>query len=157
MLIDAVTAICNSEYANCKGDWSHCGSESYGRSSAAMLIRKPNEVNRENPPSLNYKLKLDGGKYMLWALTKANARDDSIIAVSLDGENKETVYKNGILGRYEAEQIWRWAPIAEFDAEVGEHELTVYAVSSGMRYDRFYITNGNEKPLTDIEWRERLG
>lgn len=34
----------------------------------------------------------------------------------------------------------------------GEHTLHVYALASGMRYDRFYLTRGGEQPPMDEAW-----
>ena len=36
--------------------------------------------------------------------------------------------------------------------EKGEHTLSVLALASGMRYDRFYLTTGDGQPPMDTEW-----
>ena len=60
--------------------------------------------------------------------------------------------RNGSLWRYEAEQIYRWIPLAQAELASGEHVLHIYALASGMRYDRIYLTKGEELPPMDTEW-----
>ena len=90
----------------------------------------------------------------MWMLAKFNVREESFYAVRIDGESipQEELYGNGSLWRYEAEQIYCWVPTAQVRLEKGEHILHIYALASGMRYDRFYLTGGEEKPPVDREW-----
>lgn len=135
--------------------WRHCGSESFGRSGLAMYIRTL-EWSRmpENVPSLNYRVRCEGGTYTLWMLSKFNVREEGFFGVGMDGERipLEKLYGKGSLWRYEAEQVYRWVPAAQILLEKGDHILQIYAFASGMRYDRFYLTRGTELPPTDIEW-----
>ena len=158
--IDAATALAQSDYAwvnsgRDDGLWRHCGSESFGRSGLAMYIRTPERGwTSENAPGLNYRFRCGGGVYTLWMLAKFNVREESFYAVRIDGESipQEELYGNGSLWRYEAEQIYCWVPTAQVRLEKGEHILHIYALASGMRYDRFYLTGGEEKPPVDREW-----
>lgn len=158
--IDAATALAQSDYAwvnsgRDDGLWRHCGSESFGRSGLAMYIRTPERGwTSENAPGLNYRFRCEGGVYTLWMLAKFNVREESFYAVRIDGESipQEELYGNGSLWRYEAEQIYCWVPTAQVRLEKGEHILHIYALASGMRYDRFYLTGGGEKPPVDREW-----
>jgi len=135
--------------------WRHCGSESFGRSGLAMYIRTPELCwTAEDAPSLNYRIRCGGGTYTLWMLSKFNVREEGFFAVGIDGEvlPREKLYGKGGLWRYEAEQIYRWVPAAQIQLEKGEHVLHVYALASGMRYDRFYLTSGPELPPADREF-----
>lgn len=131
------------------GLWRHCSSESYGRSGLAMYIRTPElSWQTENAPALNYRIECGGGEYTLWMLSKFNVAEEGVFAIGIDGEvlPKEQLYGNGRLWRYEAEQIYRWVPVTCVHLKKGEHVLQVYALASGMRYDRFYLTRGKKQP-----------
>ena len=164
--------------------WRHCGSESFGRSGLAMYIRKPEEsldVNHPDTdsrniagqpvicrkeesfklpdaPSLNYRIRCRGGEYTLWMLSKFNMQEEGFFAVGFDGGllSQESLYGNGGLWRYEAEQIYCWVPVACKELKAGEHVLQIYALASGMRYDRFYLTTGEEKPPLDTGWIRKI-
>ncbi|MBO5336990.1 MAG: glycosyl hydrolase 115 family protein [Lachnospiraceae bacterium] len=154
--IDAASALAQSSYAyTSKFAWQYCGSESYGRSGLAMYIRQPElKWQVENAPTLNYRVQCSGGDYTIWVLAKFNVKEESFMGVGVDGTPlpKEQLYKNGCLWRYEAEQIYRWVPIASTTLSAGEHELQIYALASGMRYDRIYVTKGSELPPVDSKW-----
>lgn len=158
--IDAAAALSQSDYAwvnsgRDDGLWRHCGSESFGRSGLAMYIRTPEPGwTAENAPGLNYRFRCKGGVYTLWMLAKFNVWEESFYAIGIDGESipQEELYGNGSMWRYEAEQIYCWVPAAQVRLEKGEHILRIYAPASGMRYDRFYLTRGEEKPPVDRDW-----
>ena len=158
-----------------RGLWRHCSSESYGRSGLAMYIRASlkNHSNSftesifppcpetqepcwtlETAPSLNYRIQCSGGTYTLWMLSKFNVREEGVFGIGIDGSQipEENLYGNGSLWRYEAEQIYRWVPTAQIPLAEGEHTLHIYALASGMRYDRFYLTKGTEQPPMDTAW-----
>ena len=65
----------------------------------------------------------------------------------------ETLYNKGCLWRYESEQIYRWVPIAGLKLLPGNHELALYSLASGLRFDRIYLTKEAELPPMDGEWR----
>ena len=154
----------NGQTVQACGCWRHCGSESYGRSGLAMYIRAchsdcPAEsifqtCPPETAPSLNYRIQCSGGTYTLWMLSKFNVREEGFFGIGIDGEQipEEKLYGNGGLWRYEAEQVYRWVPAARIPLVGGEHTLHIYAFASGMRYDRFYLTKGDEMPPMDAEW-----
>lgn len=87
-------------------------------------------------------------------LSKFNVREEGFFAVGFDGERVplEQIYGKGCLWRYEAEQIYRWVPVTQTELAAGEHVLHIYALASGMRYDRFYLTKGKELPPMDEAW-----
>lgn len=136
--------------------WRHCSSESFGRSGLALYIRTPElHWQEQDAPSLNYRFVCEGGRYTLWMLSKFNVREEGCFAVGFDEERipGEQIYGKGCLWRYEAEQIYRWVPVTRAELAAGEHVLHVYALASGMRYDRFYLTKGEEMPPVDEAWR----
>ncbi len=148
-----------------RGLWRHCSSESFGRSGLAMYIRtchsdhlteKTPELcwKPETAPSLNYRIHCSGGTYTLWMLSKFNVREEGFFGIGIDGKQipAEKLYGNGGLWRYEAEQVYRWVPAATIPLARGEQTLHIYALASGMRYDRFYLTKGEEQPPMDTAW-----
>lgn len=139
------------------GLWRHCAGESFGRSGLALYIRTPElSWQGQNAPSLNYRFACQGGRYTLWMLSKFNVREEGFFSVGFDGVEipEERIHAKGSLWRYEAEQIYRWVPVTQAELAAGEHVLHVYALASGMRYDRFYLTKGGEQPPMDAEWKE---
>lgn len=165
--IDAATVLAQSSCAwtedvknttadrQTNGLWRHCGGESFGRSGLVMYIRNPElSWELEDAPSLNYRIRCDGGAYTLWMLSKFNVREEGLFGIGIDGETipHEELYGKGSLWRYEAEQIYRWVPAVQVQLEKGEHVLHIYALASGMRYDRFYLTKGEELPPVDTEF-----
>lgn len=154
--IDAASVLAQSAFAYTSNyDWQHCSSESYGRSGIAMYIRQPELTWQiENAPALNYMLSCSGGEYTVWLLSKFNVREESFMGMGIDGVpvDKASLYNSGCMWRYEAEQIYRWVPISKVNLTKGEHTLQIYAFASGMRFDRIYITKGEELPPMDGEW-----
>ncbi len=157
--IDMAAALAQTEYAWAEapetGLWRHCAGESFGRSGLAMYIRKPDLVWEEKAvPSLNYRIECAGGEYTLWLLSKFNFQEESSFGIGVEGEPlpKECLYGNGSLWRYEAEQIYCWTPVARVELVRGEHTISVYALASGMRFDRLYMTNRKTLPPQDLNW-----
>lgn len=162
--IDAAAALAQSSYAwtndGRKAEqsgklWQHCGSESFGRSGLAMYIRTPKlSWKISEAPSLNFRFLCGGGSYTLWMLSKFNFWEEGVFAVGLDNQTlpAENLYGSGRLWCYEAEQIYRWIPAASVTLEKGEHLLCIYALASGMRFDRFYLADGSQEPPLDSVW-----
>ena len=154
--IDAASVLAQSKYAYTSHyDWQYCSSESYGRSGLAMYIRQPElRWQGDNAPSLNCKLQCSGGEYTIWLLAKFNDRDESFFGVGVDEVviSAEKLYNKGSMWRYEAEQIYRWVPLCRVALEQGEHTLHILALASGMRFDRIYLTKGQELPPMDGDW-----
>lgn len=157
--IDAAAALAQSDYAyTSNGEWQHCNSESYGRSGLAMYIRKRGIrfQTMEEAPTLNYRIKCQGGEYTVWLLSKFSVREEAYFAVGLDGVPvpQEKLYWKGCLWRYEAEQIYRWVPLTKLEMTEGEHLLQLAGLASGLRFDRVYVTKGTELPPMDLDWRK---
>lgn len=159
--IDAATALANTPCAYAEGDgWAYCGSESYGRSGLAMYIPSdyiPMDTGNCEPlrPSLHYRINCSGGNYTLWLLSKFDRKEESYFGVGVDGKvlPEEGLYNKGCLWRYEAEQIYRWVPLANLTLTEGEHGISLYCPGTGLRFDRIYLTKGEELPPMDLEWK----
>lgn len=174
--IDAAAALANTPCAYAEGNnWAHCSSESYGRSGLAMYLPESEETGACEPdetcissmlgeadgtcepeqPSLHYRVNCSGGTYILWLLSKFDRKEESCFGVGIDGTPlpEEHLYNRGCLWRYEAEQIYRWVPIAKIPLTAGEHGIALYSPGTGLRFDRIYLTKGDELPPMDSEWR----
>ena len=158
--IDAAAALSNTSFA-CLSDagWQYCAGETYGRSGLAMYIRGAGTrwENVREAPRLDYRIRCAGGSYCVWLLCRFATGDESFAAVGLDGKPLPATksHRNGKLWRYEAEQVYRWVPMAEAVLEQGEHTVQVYELSSGLRIERICLTKDGLLPPSDLEWKER--
>ena len=162
ILIDAATAIVNSEHAHCidKGinAFDYCDSESFGQTGMAMYVRNMGKCSEpENAPGLSYRFKCEGGDYVLWMLCKFNEKADAYYSVSFDGKiiDPTGLYGEGCLWRYESEQIYRFVPITDLKLDKGEHEISIFSLSGGLRVDRLYLGREGKLPPEDLKWAER--
>ncbi len=109
-----------------------------------MYIRKPElRWKVQDVPSLNYRIRCEGGNYTLWLLSKFNSGEEGFFGIGVDEENipEDKLYANGNLWRYEAEQVYRFVPAAQIELEKGEHTIHIFVRSLGMRYDRFCLAS----------------
>lgn len=155
--IDAAAALAGTDAAFTKGDcWKYCNSPSYADTGLAMYIRDVSLLwsQPECAPSLHYKMQMGGGRYRIWLLVHMWGLPTSHMALGIDGiiipENE--LYGGQPIWRYANEQVWKWIPVWEAEFAEGEHELTVYSLSSHLRFDRIYLTKGDELPPVDAEW-----
>ena len=158
--IDAATVLADTKNAYKTGEgWRHCSSESYGRSGLAMYIRSWVKEGQE-APALNYRVKCSGGSYVLWILAKFGRKEEFEfgLGLGLDGRvlEKEELLNRGRFWRYEAEQIYRYLPVARLTLEEGEHMLSVYARAAGMRFDRICLMKDGNLPPADTEWGKAI-
>ncbi|MCM1263589.1 MAG: glycosyl hydrolase 115 family protein [Butyrivibrio sp.] len=156
--IDAATALAQSSSAWETGDdWRHCAGESFGRSGLCLYVRTRNRMweRTADAPALHYRFYAMGGRYTVWMLIRFRDERESHYRLGMDGGvlSEEALYRHGKLFRYEGEQIYQWVPAAASVLEQGEHILDIYNMASGMRFDRFYLTKGNELPPVDTKWR----
>lgn len=149
--IDAATALAESGFAWKSGDgWRHCAGESFGRSGLCLYVREQHTAS-----ALHYRFECGGGAYTLWMLVKFRDAEASHYGVSVDGAriSEEALSFGGDLFRYETEQIYQWVSVAVLTLSEGTHVLTLYSVNAGIRFDRFYLTTGEELPPVDSEWK----
>ena len=179
LLIDAATALAQSDYARTEGqNWRHCQSESYAQSGIALYVpgkelleflgengsiaevagqeavgqgtagqeavgqgTAGQEAVGQKNAALCYRLCVTGGDYTFWMLTKFNGKENSYYGLAIDSVSvpPDRLYGRGCLWRYEAEQVWRWVPVARIALKAGEHELRIESRCCGLRFDRFCL------------------
>lgn len=155
--IDAAAALAESPYAYTTGEhWDYCSSESYGRSGLAMHIRRPGQTWQpgEQAPALHYRFWCQGGAYTIWILMKCNTIEDSHFTIGMDETwlAEKELCGGKTIWRYCAEQVYRWLPLYQWQLEAGFHTLRIQALCSATRFDRIYLTRGEEIPPTDEQW-----
>ncbi len=151
--IDLQAALVQDENAFIRGsEWNYADSET----GLSMYIRKKGLTwkDLETAPSLNYRIRVkESGTYHIWVLMKIDAEPASV-AFGMDGRPQPLAeqYNHGELWCYEAKQIWRWTPISDMEIPAGEHIFSLYAVISSIRFDRVYLTRGDELPPDALAW-----
>ena len=152
--IDMAAALAQTENAYTEGQWDYCVSESYDRTGLAMLIRRPGIVFEGMLPSLHYRIYCKGGRYNLWLLTKNESYDLAELSASVDGRvlSQDEINHGFRIGRYCGERVYRWINLWQQELSEGMHEVAVYTKASGNRFDRIYMTTGEELPPTDAQW-----
>ncbi len=154
--IDAAAALAGSGFAWKSGEgWRHCAGESFGRSGLCLYVRKRQDMAKSGKiPALHYRFECGGGKYTFWMLVKFRDAEACCYGVGIDGVRipENALSFGGNLFRYETEQIYQWVPAAELTLAEGTHVLTLYSVNAGIRFDRFYLTKGEELPPVDSVW-----
>lgn len=152
LLIELSSAMAQSEYAYTDNyDWDYCNAPSYGETGLAMYIRKKGlrfKEDMENIPTLNYKVNLSGGKYIIWVKTFSWGNDESHFTLGFDGKIilEKELYGGKRYWCYANEHVWKWIPIYSKELEHGEHLLSIYSLASGMRFEQMYVTKGEELP-----------
>ncbi len=152
--IDAITAYKQTENAYTTDyEWQYCNTESYGRSGLGLYTAEDAGKTLETAPKLNYRIRVAGGDYTIFALMKINVMKNGSVAVLIDGQElpKEEQYnKRGRVWRYEAEHNWRWIPLAKTHIMEGEHTLTIAVPETDYRFDRIIISeSGIEADLKE--------
>lgn len=158
--IDAATALAQSPYAYtrpAKGMWQYCNSPSHGGTGLAMYIREerePLDEHAEQIPTLNYQMQVQGGTYQIWLHMHMWGTDTCCFTIGIDGNKVpiQELYHGHAIWRYSLEQVWVWIPVHVLTLTPGEHELTIYDMSSRTRFDRIYLTTGEELPPLDEVW-----
>lgn len=149
--IDAAAALADSPFAKKFGAlWRHCAGESFGRSGLCLYVSGEKRLweSAESAPSLHYRFRCTEGSYRIWMLIRFSDKRESHYRIGVDETilSEADTYCRGKLFRYESEQIYQWVPAAFITLQEGEHVLDIYSMASGMRFDRFYLTKGDELP-----------
>lgn len=154
--IDMGAALADNSNASMNGAWEYCLSESYNRTGIAMYIRKPGMKYSDDKPSLHYKIACCGGIYTLWLLMKNESYDGAELIADIDGTmlSKEQLAGGERIGNYCGERVYRWIRLWKQEIPAGEHEIGIYASSSDNRFDRIYMTRGEEMPPCDNKWKK---
>ena len=155
--VDAAAALAQTVNAYAEGDcWKYCNSPSHGETGLAMYVRDGSLSwkNPEEAPTLNYRIRTGKGTYRIWILAQMWGMTTSHFTVGIDGRvvPENELYGGEPIWRYSNEQVWKWIPAWEEEMEDGEHVLTIYSMSSHLRFDRIYLTTGEELPPVDCEW-----
>lgn len=166
LALEAECVLEESEYAFTKEGtekpgikWIHSDAETCGQTGLAMYIREKG-IRWTEPlgaPSLHYKVKINNpGRYCVWMLIKFDTLTKGTCFVGVDDyiQPLEEQYMKGSVFAYCAEQIWRWTAITEIELAEGEHTLSIYASRSDFRIDRIWLTNEDELPPDDFEWKD---
>ena len=156
--IDAAAALAGSKYAwPSDGRWQYCAGETFGRSGLAMYIRNAGTAweDEKEAPCLNYRIRTEGGSYYVWLLCRFGLREESRAFAGMDGKALAPLpgHRDGFLWRYEAEQVYRWVPLAKTEIAPGEHTLQIFCMTSGMRFERICLVKGEALPPADLEWK----
>lgn len=154
--IDMGAALADNDNAHMDGEWEYCLSESYDRTGLAMYIRKPGLVYGDDKPSLHYRISCDGGTYSMWLLMKNESYDGAELMADIDGAmlDKRQLAGGERIGNYCGERIYRWVKLWKQGMSAGVHEIGIYTPSSANRFDRIYITKGDEMPPCESEWNK---
>ncbi len=154
--LDMASGLADNDNAYMKGMWEYCLSESYNRTGLAMYIRKPGLKFDDMKPSLHYRILCDGGIYSMWLLMKNESYDGAELLADIDGKVLERSELSGgeRIGNYCGERVYRWVKLWKQELAAGVHEIGIYTPSSANRFDRIYITKGEEYPLNDSDWIE---
>ncbi|HJC24501.1 MAG TPA: glycosyl hydrolase 115 family protein [Candidatus Eisenbergiella merdavium] len=157
--IDTASALAGSEYARVSDDrWQYCAGETFGRSGLAMYIRGAGRTweDEKEAPGLHYRVRAEGGDYVIWLLCRFGLKEESRVLAGVDGKVLTPLpgHRDGFLWRYEAEQVYRWVPLAKTSLAPGAHTLEIYAMASGMRFERICLVKGEELPPSDLEWEK---
>ncbi len=151
LLIEAARALAESHWAwTERGPWQYCNSPSHGETGLAMYLRrqKPPAESPEDAPALHYRMRLSGGRYRVWIRCMMWGTDTSRFTIGLDGEviPERELYGGRPIWRYSNEQVWKWIPVYTAELSEGEHSLTIYSMSSRLRFEQIYLTKGEELP-----------
>lgn len=140
--------------------WSHTQAETDGRTGLAMMIEEKGILWRNvlEGPGMHYRIRVQNpGTYFVWLLMKFEDADSDSCYLVLDGIPQDAdrmILAHGGFFTYSMKQRWHWRAVTALDLDVGEHILSIMGKKSWLRIDRIYMTQGNEWPPVDAEWKE---
>lgn len=164
LFLEAEYALAQSDDAWLTADeighaWTHLNAETDGQAGLAMYVEEPGlKWKPGEGPAMHYKLRIRSpGQYYVWLLVRFDdeASDSCVLAIDGIQQPQTEQYSSGSLFTYSTQYLWFWTLLSETKLTAGDHELTVYAVESGLRIDRIYLTQGRETPPDDREWAEK--
>ncbi len=145
--IDAASALAQTAFASAHDSadgiaWNYCDSPSYGETGLAMYIEEEGfSWAATDAPSLRFTVQAEGGHYCIWVHTWQWGTDSSHYTVGIDGAivPEKELYGGRSLWKYASEHVWKWAPVWECDLSEGQHEISVYSLSSRLRINQIRI------------------
>ncbi len=149
--IDAAAALAQTAFASAQSSadgaqWNYCDSPSYGETGLAMYVEQEGlSWSALEAPSLHFTIQAEGGHYCIWVHTWQWGTDCSHYTIGIDGAivPEKELYGGHPLWKYASEHVWKWAPVWECDLERGQHEITVYSLSSRLRVDQICLKKYN--------------
>lgn len=151
LLVECGAALANSSYAwmeHCQWQW--CSGPSHGETGLAMYIRGAGQrwVDPGQAPALCYRVRLQGGDYVIWIRAMMWGDDTCHFTIGLDDVlvPEKALYGGKRIWRYSNEQVWKWIPVWKTALGAGEHTLRIVTFASGIRFEQIYITRGEELP-----------
>lgn len=140
-------ALEHSPNADCHGQWTHLNSESDARTGIALKAQS-------DDAHLSYRIRTSGGTYAVWALLKYR---DGIPKVSLSADGIQIpdsdMVHNGKYHHGSTQQQWAWTLLTQLPLDRGIHQLSL-SPSKNLCIDRIYLSQNEQWPPTDREWRE---
>ncbi len=145
--IDAASALAQTSFASAHDSadgiaWNYCDSPSYGETGLAMYIEQEDlSWAAPDAPSLHFTVQAEGGHYCIWVRTWQWGTDSAHYTVGIDGDivPEKELYGGRPLWKYASEHVWKWAPVWECDLPKGQHEISVYSLSSRLRIDQICL------------------
>lgn len=138
--------------------WTHLGAETDGGTGLAMYVEEPGlKWEPGAGPAMHFRFNISApGKYYIWLLIRFDDNGSDSCVLGFDGmiQPLSDQYGGGNIFTYSTQFLWFWSLLSEKELAAGEHTLDVYAVKSGLRIDRIYLTQGSETPPDDREWAE---
>lgn len=140
--------------------WCHTQAETDGRTGLAMMIEGKGLCwkNEREAPGMHYRIRVcNPGTYIIWLLMKFEDDDSDSCFITLDGTAQKVnriSSPHGGFFTYSMKQRWHWRAVAFAEVDAGVHVLSVMGGKSGLRIDRIYMTQGNEWPPVDADWKE---
>lgn len=138
--------------------WRHLQAETDGRTGLAMHVEQKGITWKkpDGAPGMHYRISIShAGAYHVWMLIRFYDDTSDSCYLALDGNVQplEEQFSNGHLFTYSTAQVYFWSHISDLDITEGIHTLSVLAAKSGLRIDRLYLTQGEERPEMDAGWK----
>lgn len=151
LLVECGSALAGSPFAWMENrQWQWCNSPSHGETGLAMYIRGAGQrwVDPGQAPALCYRVRLQGGDYVIWIRALMWGDDTCHFTIGLDDVlvPEKALYGGKGIWRYSNEQVWKWIPVWKTALGAGEHTLRIVTFASGIRFEQIYITRGEELP-----------
>ncbi len=140
--------------------FTHTQAETDGQTGFAMMIRG-NKLRWDNPleaPGMHYKIRIgQEGGYTIWILMKFEDLDSDTCRIAIDEKivpKEDMSTLQGNFFTYSMKQRWHWRAVTKIYLKEGEHTLSILGEKSGLRLDRIFLTQTEELPPLDRDWKE---
>lgn len=139
-------------------NWGHVRAETDGGTGLAMQVFGAEYTwNRaKEAPGMHYRIKIENpGSYYVWMLVLFENHMSDTCYLAVDGEVQplENQYSKGNLFTYGTAHIYFWSLMSSMELTSGLHTFSVYAGDTGLQIDRIYLSQSEELPPADFEWK----